>query len=66
MDVKQLETILYNQNLWPKVTGKFDSGAVLYEFKNINDPRLAGVRNKINEFLNGYIRVYEVIYQVKI
>ena len=56
MDPKQLETILYNQKLWPNVTGKFDSGAVLYEMKNIKDPILAGVTNKINGIPQWYIQ----------
>jgi hypothetical protein len=56
IDSKQLGTILYRQNLWPNVIGKFDSGAVLYELKNIENPIFAGVTNKINGIPQWYIQ----------
>jgi RHS repeat-associated protein len=47
-DPKALETILYRQNLWKFMEGKFDSGATLRLIKNADDAVAAGITNMIN------------------
>jgi|GEM_PF-5745563 len=44
----ELESVLYRQNLWPEVLGRFDRGATLRLVKNADDAVLAGVTNRIN------------------
>jgi hypothetical protein len=47
-DPKSLETILYRQNLWSDVAGKFDSGATLRLIQNAEGAVPAGVTNMVN------------------
>lgn len=47
-DAALLETILYRQNLWPQVEGKFLDGATLRVVSNVEDAVPAGVTNKVN------------------
>jgi hypothetical protein len=44
---QELETILYRQNIWSEMAGKFSDGATL-RLVNINNPTPAGVTNIIN------------------
>jgi hypothetical protein len=47
-DPKALETMLYRQNLWSDVAGKFDSGATLRLIQNAEGAVPAGVTNTVN------------------
>lgn len=44
----ELERVLYRQNLWPEVHGKFSRGATLRVVRNAEDAVAAGVTNRVN------------------
>lgn len=43
-----LEQVLYRQNLWPEVSGKFSQGATLRVVNGVDDAVPAGMTNMIN------------------
>jgi hypothetical protein len=47
-NASELETVLYRQNLWPQVRGRFDRGATLRLVTNADDAVPAGVTNTVN------------------
>ncbi|MBN1603802.1 MAG: RHS repeat-associated core domain-containing protein [Chitinispirillaceae bacterium] len=47
-NAKDLETVLYRQNLWPNVQGKFTSGATLRLVNNVDDAIYAGKTNMVD------------------
>jgi hypothetical protein len=47
-NARELEKILYRQNLWDATTGKFIGGATLRVVRNTNDAVSAGVTNMVN------------------